>query len=249
MTGHQMWAERYDRDLKDIFSLQDEITMKIVTELRVKLTAGEGGRWPQRDDKPGRVSQGVGGVGAIGRWTKDSNIVAKQLAEEAIALDPNYHWPTCCYPSPMTPTYSLELRTRHRSRIKKGIELAEKAISLDASNSVAYGQLGLLYIRLKEYDKAVELARNVCALGPSNFEANRMAAQVLARAGKVEEALPLLDNAVRLNPIPRYTFLIAAASIYHQARNYEKALKSTKWRPGLSRKIRAAMRVSRLRAA
>ena len=47
MTGHQMWAERYDRDLKDIFSLQDEITMKIVTELRVKLTAGEGDGWPQ----------------------------------------------------------------------------------------------------------------------------------------------------------------------------------------------------------
>ena len=108
--------------------------------------------------------------------------------------------------------------------LKKGIELAEKAISLDASNSVAYGQLGLLYIRLKEYDKAVELARTCAPLGPSNFEANRMAAQVLARAGKVEEALPLLDNAVRLNPVPRYTFLIAAASIYHQARNYEKAL-------------------------
>ena len=65
MTGHQMWAERYDRNLKDIFSLQDEITMKIVTELRVKLTAGEGGRLAaKRDDKPGRVSQGFGGIGA-----------------------------------------------------------------------------------------------------------------------------------------------------------------------------------------
>jgi len=84
--------------------------------------------------------------------------------------------------------------------------------------------LGLLYIRLKEYDKAVEQAEKGAPLGPNNFETNRMAAQVLARAGKVQDSLPLLDNAMRLNPVPRYTFLIAAGSIYHQAKHYEKAL-------------------------
>jgi adenylate cyclase len=225
MTGHQMWAERYDRDLKDIFSLQDEITMKIVTELRVKLTAGEGGRLAARGTTNlDAYLKALEASEQIGRWTRDSNIVAKQLAEEAIALDPNYHLAYMLLSVTHDSDVFFGTTDSPQKSLKKGIELAEKAISLDASNSVAYGQLGLLYIRLKEYDKAVELARTCAPLGPSNFEANRMAAQVLARAGKVEEALPLLDNAVRLNPIPRYTFLIAAASIYNQARNYEKAL-------------------------
>ena len=93
MTGHQIWAERYDRNLKDIFSLQDEITMKIVTELRVQLTAGESARLAAKGSKkPGRISEGVGSGGTIGAdGRKIPIIAAKRLLEEAIALDPDYH--------------------------------------------------------------------------------------------------------------------------------------------------------------
>ena len=225
MTGHHQWAERYDRGLKDIFALQDEITLKIVTERRVKLTAGESARLAARGTKNlDAYIKTLEAADQLGRWTKDSNLAAKRLAEEAISLRPEVSLGI----SPLSVTHHADVffgttESPQRS-IKTGIELAKKAISLTQSNGVAYGQLGLLYIRLKEYDKAVEQAETGAPLSPNNFETNRMAAQVLARAGKVEAALPLLDNAIRLNPVPRYTFLIAAGSIYHQAKHYEQAL-------------------------
>ena len=89
--GHHLWAERYDRDLKDIFALQDEITMKIITALQVELTAGE---------MAGMMAKGTKNIDAfikylqayelIDRATKEGNAQAKKILEEAVALDPEY---------------------------------------------------------------------------------------------------------------------------------------------------------------
>jgi len=88
LTGHHLWAERYDRDLKDIFALQDEITMKIVTALRVKLTEGEQARLYDRGtenlDSFLKVLQGWQ---RFFRFNRDDNFVARQMFEEAITFD------------------------------------------------------------------------------------------------------------------------------------------------------------------
>ncbi len=92
-TGNHMWAERYDRDLKDIFAVQDDITKNIITAMQVKLTEGEQAR---------AAAKGTNNLEAylkclqakelIHRLNIESNALAKQLAEEAIALDPEYAW-------------------------------------------------------------------------------------------------------------------------------------------------------------
>jgi adenylate cyclase len=225
LSGHQLWAERYDRSLKDIFSLQDEITLRIVTELRVRLTSGESARMAAKGAKNlDAYLKVLEAADQLGRWTKESNQSAKQLLDEAVALDPDYHLAFLLLSVTRDADVFFGTTESPQRSIQEGVEFAQKAISLDEANGVAYGQLGLLYIRLRQYDEAVEQAEKGAPLGPNNFETNRLAAQVLARAGKVESALPLLDNAIRLNPLPRYTFLIAAGSIYHQAKQYEKAL-------------------------
>jgi adenylate cyclase len=229
LSGYQLWAERYDRSLKDIFSLQDEITLRIVTELRVRLTSGESARLAGKGAKNlDAYLKVLEAADKLGRWTKESNQSAKQLLDEAVALDPHYHLVYLLLSVTRDADMFFGTSESPQRSIQEGIELAKKAISLDETNGVAYGQLGLLYIRLKEYERAVEQAEKGAPLGPNNFETNRMAAQVLARAGNVKAALPLLDNAIRLNPLPRYTFLIAAGSIYHQAKSYEKALETYK---------------------
>ena len=224
LSGHQLWAERYDRSLRDIFSLQDEITLRIVTELRVRLTSGESARMAAKGAKNlDAYLKVLEAAEQLGRWTKESNQSAKQLLDEAVALDPDYHLAYLLLSVTRDADVFFGTTDSPQRSIQEGVEFAQKAISLDEANGVAHGQLGLLYIRLRQYDKAVEQAEKGAPLGPNNFETNRMAAQVLARAGKVEPALPLLDNAIRLNPLPRYTFLIAAGSIYHQAKRYEQA--------------------------
>ena len=91
LSGHHLWAERYDRDLKDIFALQDEITMKVITGLQVELTAGE---------MAGMMAKGTKNIDAfikylqayelMDRADKGRNVQAKKILEEAIALDPEY---------------------------------------------------------------------------------------------------------------------------------------------------------------
>ena len=91
LTGHHLWAERYDRDLKDIFALQDEITMKIITALQVKLRPGETVHLMAKGAK--NIDAYIKLLQAIeltGRGTKEGNAQTKKLLEEAIALDPTY---------------------------------------------------------------------------------------------------------------------------------------------------------------
>jgi adenylate cyclase len=90
-TGNHVWAERYDRDLKDIFTLQDEITKKIITALQVKLTAGEQARLGSRGtDNLDAYLKCLAAREHLLRFNKDDNLIARQKAEEAIALDPKY---------------------------------------------------------------------------------------------------------------------------------------------------------------
>jgi TolB-like protein len=91
LKGHHLWAERYDRDLKDIFALQDEITMKIITALQVRLTPGETVHLMAKGAKNiDAYTKLLQAIELTGRGTKEANAQTKKLLEEAIALDPNY---------------------------------------------------------------------------------------------------------------------------------------------------------------
>ncbi len=91
LTGQHLWSERYDRSLKDIFDLQDEITMKILTELRVKLTEGETVRVQAKGTNNLQAYLKVlEAAGYRNQINKEANAVAKRLLQEAVRLDPNY---------------------------------------------------------------------------------------------------------------------------------------------------------------
>jgi TolB-like protein/class 3 adenylate cyclase len=91
LTGHHLWSERYDRSLKDIFDLQDEITMKILTELRVKITGGETARVTAKGTNNLQAYLKVlEAIGYGAQMNKEANAAAQRLAQEAVRLDPNY---------------------------------------------------------------------------------------------------------------------------------------------------------------
>ena len=90
-AGYHLWVERYDRDLKDIFALQDEITMKVINALQVELTEGEHARlWGRGTDNLDAYLKILQARDLKRAQTIENNHKARQLAEEAIALDPNY---------------------------------------------------------------------------------------------------------------------------------------------------------------
>ena len=229
LTGDHLWAERYDRDLKDIFALQDEITMKIITALQVKLTSGEMIHVLAKGAK--NIDAFTKYLQAVDLWTrltKEANAQAKKLLEEAIALDPEYPGPYIG----LAKTYGMDvyLGTTESSdqSLARAFELAQKAISLDNTNGAAYSVLSWLYAMKRQYDKAIAESERAISLNPNSAESYMRLGLVLAYAGRAEEGIPYMQNALRLNPFPSSNYFSNLAAIYRESGHYEKAIEASK---------------------
>ena len=161
---------------------------------------------------------------AILRLNRESNALGKQLAEEAIALDPKYapayralsaaHKMDVWFGTSKSPKQSLT----------KAIELLQKAIALDNAYAEAYSALGFLYSMTKQHDKAVATAEHGVALDPNSADAHAFLGHTLRFAGRYEESIPEYKTAIRLNPIPPSYYLFGIAWSYAMTDQYEEAI-------------------------
>jgi len=223
-TGHHLWAERYDRDLKDIFALQDEITMKILTALRVILTEGEQAR--VHDKGTGNLDcflKVLQGTHHFFRFNEDDNVVAQQMFGEAVSLDPENpvaytmlgwtHMMDVWYGSSESPGKSME----------RASELAQKALALDDTQDYAHSLLGHIYLMKRQHKDAIAEGERAVALNPNGADAHAHLAMTLTYSDRPEEAITLLKKAMRLNPIPPNWYLNQLANAYGRTGQYEQA--------------------------
>jgi len=226
MTGNHLWAEQYDRDLKDIFAVQDEITKNIITALQVKLTKGE---------EVKAASKGTNNLEAylkylqakelIDKVNPESNALAKQLAEEAIESDPDYSY--AYYVLGRSHMMDVWVKTSKSSKasIGKAIQLVQKAIALDETNAEAHALLGFLYSMTKQYDKAIAQAEEAVTLNPNSAVAHFGMGKNLFFAGRFEESIPEYKKAIRLNPIPPNNHFWSLGLSYAYIEQYDEAIK------------------------
>jgi len=207
LTGHHLWAERYDRELKDIFALQDEITLKILTGVRVKLAGGDVSVAQKDADRYLQGKQGLDcylkimeAGGYIRRWSKEGCNLARRILEETVSMCPeipsgyiNLGW---VYHH----DYFLGNTTSPQETIEKGITQAQKALAIDSKSSEGHTVLCALYSIKREYDKAIAEGEMAVALNPSDAGALGLYAESLAVSGNPERAIPLIQKALRLNP-------------------------------------------------
>ena len=144
-TGGHLWSERYDRPLKDIFALQDEIVQKIVTTLKLQLTLQEQGYMVRkRTDNLEAYDTFLRGVEYFYRFTKEGNAQARQLFEKAIELDPQYAEAYAWLGS----TY-LAAWVRNGAdpqTLQRAFELEQKALALDDTLPRAHIVLSWVYM-------------------------------------------------------------------------------------------------------
>jgi len=202
-TGHHLWAESYDRDLIDIFALQDEITMKIINALEVKLTEGEQASIPRKGtDNLEAYVKALQAIEYLHRRNKDDNLLARKMAEEAIALDPKYSRPYRVLGN----TYLRDIgygtsRSRKKS-VQKALELVQKAISLDDSHPCNYDLLSVIYLYKRQPERALAEAKHSIAIDPNGADGHAQLGYALYAAGRPEEAIASLKKAIRINPTP-----------------------------------------------
>jgi adenylate cyclase len=225
LNGHHLWAKRYDRNLSDIFAVQDEITKEIITSMQVKLTEGEQIR---------AAAKGTNNLEAylkylqanelIGRINPESNALGKQLAEEAIALDPEYSWAYYALGRSHMMDVWVKASKSPKESIGKAIELVQKAIALDDTNVRAHSLLAFLYSMTRQHDKAIAQAEKAVALNPNSAWAQFIVGKTLFFAGRAEESIPEYKKAIRLNPIPPNNRLWSLGLSYAYTGQYEEAI-------------------------
>ena len=228
-TGHHLWAERYDRYLKDIFVLQDEITKGIITALQVKLTVGEGARLLAKGTKniPAYLKL-LQGTEYLLRMNKECNILARKMAEQVIDLDPEY--PRAYRLLAITHWFDAFLRWSNSpgKSLRSAEELAQKVLAMDESDSISHRLLGYIYLLKKEHDKAIAEAERAVAIDP-NASGNLAALGFFLNfAGRPEEAIVWYKKAIRLDPIPAPLYYLQLGHIYRNAGRYEEAISELK---------------------
>ena len=223
-TGHHVWAERYDRDMKDIFALQDEVTGKIVEALAVNLVADEHARLTKKDtDNLGAYDLVLRGSAHFRRHTKESNELARAMFAQAVQLDPNY-----------TAAYEGLVWTRLMARmygwsddpklLDDALELGKKAVSLDKSSPQGHVILGHVYLWKKLHEEAITEFEKAVSLNPNDADALSSLGGALVFSGLPEKALGYIEKAIRLNPnYPEY-YIFNLGQAFFQLKMYEEAV-------------------------
>ncbi len=225
IKGHHLWAENYDRKLDDVFSLQDEIAMKIMAEMQVELTVDELGRLSAIKTKNIKAYEKyLIGYEIHQRRTEADTLQARKLSQEAISLDPEYGAPYIL----LAKTYLDDVWYYKSKNAKESLDTAErlalKAIELSGQDAVAHQILGSVYYLRRQYDKAIVECKKAIDLSPNSAEANFYYGHALRWAGRFDEAILAFNKAIRLNPIKPLRYMNNLAWAYAYSGQHEKAI-------------------------
>jgi adenylate cyclase len=224
-TGHHLWADRYEREFKEIFVLQDEITLKILIAMQVKLTEGDQARlYGKGTDNLDAYLKFLRGRQYIDSLNRENIALAQQAFGEAIALDPGYAEPY----THLAVTNFLEavfgFSKSPRNSMTSAVDLAQKAIALDNSEANPHSMLGLLLAMKGEYEKGIAEGERAIELNPNSADAYARLAISLNLSGRWEEAIASFKEAIRLNPIPPVYYLAHMSVAYARTERYKDAL-------------------------
>lgn len=202
LQAHQVWAARYDREIKQIFQLQDDITQEIVTALQVQMTEGEQERISYQHGTRNLEAWMLSGnaLKLLRRLTREDNVRARGLYRRAIALDPDYSavWAGLAW------TYFIDARfgwtAVPEESLARAAEYAQKALELDPTWPRTYAILGNLSLIKGDHEKAIELLERGVELSPNGADVVALLGLGLTYTGEYQRAIDLIKRAMRLSP-------------------------------------------------
>ncbi len=231
LRGRHLFSEQYNRDLKDILRLQDEIVLKALTAVQVKLTTGEVARLYEKgtNNLEAYLKVMQAREYKAGAMNKERVERAKQLFEEAIALDPGYAFAYSILSTVHVDLVLLGVSESPRESLQRAVELGKKAIALDDSNSSSHANLSFPYMWLREYDKAISEAEKAVSLSPNSATAYWALGSALCFTGRPQEAIPMLQKSLRLSPIPIHSQVLGMLAVsYEMLGQHEEAIATYK---------------------
>jgi adenylate cyclase len=199
-TGGHLWSERYDRDIDDIFAVQDEVTGSIVAALSVELSGDEQGLLSRRETEDLVAYDHVlRGIEAMKRFTKAAYREARGDFERAIELDPAYALAYAHLGVLHHLTWVLAY-TDDPEAVEHAAECAARALALDDSLAEGHMLAGLIHMDRNQHEEAIAELERAAELSPNDAGTWYTLASVSNMAGYPERAIGLVERAMRLNP-------------------------------------------------
>ncbi|PBB99270.1 adenylate/guanylate cyclase domain-containing protein [Mesorhizobium sp. WSM3862] len=224
-SGGHLWAERFDRDLTDIFAVQDDVTQQIVGALALNLTEGDRQRLaPEYARNTQAYDYFLRGRELWHRLTKETNVAARDLLQRAIELDPKF----ASAHAFLALTHGLDYLNRWSASPPESMaqaeEAATRAVTLDDSDPWAHWALAIVKLYTRRHDEAIDEAEHAIALNPNFAEGHVILGEALHYSGRSEEALESYARGKTLNPYFPDVLLHFQALASFQLGRYEEAV-------------------------
>jgi TolB-like protein/class 3 adenylate cyclase len=228
-TGRQVWAERYDRKIDDIFAVQDEITERIVEAMDIKLVTGEMAHTIRKVLRnPDALEYYYRGWEALFGSTKNDIEEAQQMFEETTRLEPesSFGYALAAWAHWWSVDQGLSEDIAHS--LERAIELARKAEDLEDFTGLSNLVMAQIHLYKHEHDKALEAAQKAVLARPSCDLSYVAKANILTYLGRPTEAIDLAKFAIRLAPVYPPFFQKTLAAAFYGNGQYEEAITSAK---------------------
>jgi TolB-like protein/Flp pilus assembly protein TadD len=225
-SERHLWAEAYDRALTDLFAVQDEIVDGILLGLEVQLSEGEQARriWRASTGSPAAWELALQALARFRRFTRDDNLAARALCEQALALDPHY----AAIMVPLGWTYFGEAARVYSDTPAESLAEAarwcKRALEANPRLGPAHVLRGYLHLVHGEHDQALTELERAAALNPDGADTAALVGYGLGFLGRPTEGLAWLKKAMRLSPSYPDWYLMMVGQLYHQLGRFEEAV-------------------------
>jgi len=224
-NGHHLWAERFDRELVNVFELQDEITRSIVAALSIQLS-GDEQRQLAHDATSNFEAYDLflqGREYGTG-YTADGLARAVEVFRRAIDLDPGFARAYGGLAIAVIRQVLAGYSDAPAEGKKRALDLAQKAVSLDPDSPQALWALGYVYMYRNQFDEAIEVLDRAIALSPSYADAYALMSLIRNNQGQAAEAIRLIEKGMALNPHYSWDYLYNLGRAYYALGEQDKAV-------------------------
>ena len=228
-TSIPVWRERYNREIEDIFDLQDEITDIISSTVAIQTQSVD--KTLRQIQVPALIetySLVLQGQQKIFKYNKEQNIQARQMYQAALESESDYGRAMAA----LSRTHNLEWRYSWTEKpelaLEKAFELAQESVVMDPSDARGYGELGFVNLYRKEHDASLSAFDTALKLNPNDTDIMSNMADALAHCGKSQQAIELLNRALLLNPFYPDQYLWYLGGAYFNLKDYDKAIQTLK---------------------
>ncbi|TYR36783.1 hypothetical protein FY036_00580 [Mesorhizobium microcysteis] len=201
-SGASRWTESYDRSFADVFDIQQEVVDSVAAQLVVHAVTDAAAKLSGPPASMRAYELALRARASYRQFSRDSSLEAWRLAEQAIALDPNYapSWETLAaaklqfYIQPYGPNqHSPEI-------LKEAREAAQRAVALDGNFATAHAMLAFTQMWSRQYEESIQSVKKAVALNPNDWVGQGIYANILMFSGRYREAVEAFDQAMRFDP-------------------------------------------------